>query len=54
MSIGKLLTPKNKRNTKTKFKKKMILNKRISVEHTINRYKQFKKKIIDMSKKWKL
>jgi hypothetical protein len=50
--IGNLLTPKNKRNTKDldKIKKqklslsqKMILNKRISVEHTINRYKQFKR-----------
>ena len=50
LKIGKLLTPKNKRNTKNKIKnqkldftEKMILNKRISVEHTINRYKQFKR-----------
>jgi transposase len=50
--IGVLLTPKNIRNTKNTEKiksnqlsleQKLLLNKRILVEHTINRYKQFKR-----------
>lgn len=58
--IGVLLTSRNIRNTKNKeilnkqkpnFIEKMILNKRISVEHTINKYKQFKRINIRYDKK---
>ena len=58
--IGTLLTPKNKRNIKNKdilekqkltLIEKLILNKRILVEHTINKYKQFKRINIRYDKK---
>jgi hypothetical protein len=58
--IGILLTSRNIRNTKNKeilnkqkpnFIEKIILNKRISVKHTINKYKQFKRINIRYDKK---
>ena len=46
--MGILLTNKNIRNSKkelTKFTlyEKLLLNKRVNVEHTINKYKQVKR-----------
>ena len=55
--IGLLLTSRNTKNKeilnkqKLNFIKKIILNKRISVEHTINKYKQFKRINIRYDKK---
>ena len=48
LKLGKLITPKNIRNSKTSnieinLYEKLLLKKRISIEHTINKYKQFKR-----------
>ena len=47
LKLGKLITPINRRNSKITNKinlyDKMLLKKRISIEHTINKYKQFKR-----------
>ena len=47
LKLGQLITPINKRNSSKidnlNLYYKLLLKKRISIEHTINKYKQFKR-----------
>jgi hypothetical protein len=43
--LGKLVTPKNKRNNINELSlyEKLLLQNRIKIEHTIGKYKQYKR-----------
>ena len=48
LKLGKLITPINPRNSKNKIEdinlyNKLVLKKRINIEHTINNFKQFRR-----------